>query len=110
MENLRWLIYLPHVISAAFAILGVPLALGLVAPNGLYGIRTHKTLENSEVWYLANTAGGIAMIVAGVVSVCIVILLHKYVGIDNVHKLALPMFVPVLMILLLLVPVSLHFA
>lgn len=36
----------------------LPLALGLVPPNGLYGFRTPKTLSSSEVWFAANKVGG----------------------------------------------------
>ncbi len=45
--------------------LGVPLFLGKVPPNSLYGLRTDKTLENEEVWYRGNRFAGAALVVAG---------------------------------------------
>jgi uncharacterized membrane protein len=45
--------------------LGIPLAMQKVPPNEYYGTRTPKTLSNSAIWYAANRAGGIDLIVAG---------------------------------------------
>ena len=49
-----------------FAI-GVPLALKLVPPNPVYGVRTSKTWSSREVWYAANRSAGINMAIAGIV-------------------------------------------
>jgi uncharacterized membrane protein len=43
----------------------VPLVLGMVAPNGLYGFRTPRTLSSPHIWYRANRAAGWFMIAAG---------------------------------------------
>jgi uncharacterized membrane protein len=50
-----------------FSILGIPLALKLVPPNPVYGVRTSKTFSNREVWYAANRSAGINMAVTGIV-------------------------------------------
>jgi uncharacterized membrane protein len=49
-----------------FAI-GVPLALKLVPPNSVYGVRTSKTRASLEVWYASNRSAGINMAIAGIV-------------------------------------------
>ena len=49
-----------------FAI-GVPLALKLVPPNPVYGVRTSKTRSRREVWYASNRSAGINMAIAGIV-------------------------------------------
>ncbi|HEX5431511.1 MAG TPA: SdpI family protein [Bryobacteraceae bacterium] len=40
----------------------IPMALGMVPPNGFYGFRTEKTLSSPKVWYPANRACGWFMI------------------------------------------------
>ena len=52
---------------AVVILASVPLVLKLVPRNGVYGFRTRRTVESDEVWYPANRAAGIAMIVAAVV-------------------------------------------
>ena len=39
-------------------VLALPLILGVIPPNRLYGVRTPKTISSTEVWYRANRAGG----------------------------------------------------
>ena len=36
------------------AILSIPLMRRKIPPNGLYGFRTQKTIDNPELWYLVN--------------------------------------------------------
>ena len=59
---------MPEMMSAlapALVTIGsVPLVLKLVPRNGVYGFRTRRTVESDEVWYPANRAAGLAMIVA----------------------------------------------
>ncbi len=56
-------------IGVVLIVLGVPLAIGRVAPNSVYGYRTAKTLGNAAVWYPANRYCGRAMVYAGVATV-----------------------------------------
>jgi uncharacterized membrane protein len=49
--------------------LSVPMMLGKVPPNPLYGFRTSKTLSDERIWYEANRQSGKAGIVAGVLMV-----------------------------------------
>jgi uncharacterized membrane protein len=48
---------------------GVALALKLVPPNPIVGVRTSKTWSSPEVWYAANQLAGINLAIAGVVIV-----------------------------------------
>lgn len=43
-------------------LVGVPLALGLVPPNGLYGVRTRKTLATRDAWFAVNRWAGLALV------------------------------------------------
>jgi uncharacterized membrane protein len=49
----------------------VPMLLGWVPPNRLYGFRTSKTLSDARIWYEANRLSGAAGIVAGALMVAI---------------------------------------
>jgi uncharacterized membrane protein len=53
--------YVPVTIITVFA---VPLALKLVPPNRLYGIRTAQTLSNRDIWFRVNRVAGFARILA----------------------------------------------
>jgi uncharacterized membrane protein len=47
------------------ALLSLPLALGRVPPNGVYGFRTEASLASAAVWYRSNHAAGVAGVVLG---------------------------------------------
>jgi uncharacterized membrane protein len=43
----------------------IPLILRMIPRNGWYGFRVPKTLASDQVWYPANQAAGIALLLAG---------------------------------------------
>jgi uncharacterized membrane protein len=43
----------------------IPLIFRMIPRNGFYGFRVPKTLASDSVWYPANQASGIALLVAG---------------------------------------------
>ena len=47
----------------------VALALKLVPPNPVVGVRTSKTRSSREIWYAANRLAGINTAIAGIVTV-----------------------------------------
>jgi hypothetical protein len=47
--------------------LAIPLALGKVKPNWVYGFRTPRTINNPDIWYPVNAYAGKALIYAGIV-------------------------------------------
>lgn len=62
----------PFFVPAALILLvAVPLALGLVPRNRLYGVRTTKTLADARVWERANRFGGLALAAAGGLSLVV---------------------------------------
>lgn len=91
----RLLFGLPYGLSVLFAAMGLPMALGMVDPNPVYGVRTARTMADPAIWYAANTTGGTAMVVLGLLSLVIVYLLHRFWGTDSDKKLIVPIFVPV---------------
>ncbi len=58
----------PSIIILLFSI---PLVLGIVPRNRVYGIRTCKTLSDDAVWYPANRFGGWALIVSSGISIVV---------------------------------------
>jgi hypothetical protein len=48
--------------------LSVPLILGKIPPNGLYGFRIPATIENPQLWYKVNTYSGKRLLVVGLVT------------------------------------------
>lgn len=50
--------------AVLIALLAVPLILGAVPPNRVYGIRTRRTLADARLWYAANRAGGWLLLAA----------------------------------------------
>ena len=47
--------------------LSVPLILGKIPPNGLYGFRVKKTMENPDIWYPVNTYSGKWLLATGMI-------------------------------------------
>jgi uncharacterized membrane protein len=47
----------------------IPMVIGVVPPNRLYGFRTRKTLSSPEIWYRANRVSGWFMIAACIVAI-----------------------------------------
>ena len=84
-----------------FAVLALPLVLGLVPPNRYYGLRTAATLGSSTVWIRANRAAGWGVLAASTLY-AVVARLYPYVrgGPGDVWTLHLLSFVLPLLVAL----------
>jgi uncharacterized membrane protein len=49
------------------SLVGLPMALRLIPPNRLFGVRTAHTLASPDVWYLANFRAGVTAVVLGLI-------------------------------------------
>jgi len=47
--------------------MAIPLVLGLIPRNRIYGVRIPKTLSDDGVWYRTNRFGGWVLIVSGAI-------------------------------------------
>lgn len=47
----------------------IPMIRGWVKPNWIYGFRVRKTVENPDIWYLANAYAGKWLLGCGVLTV-----------------------------------------
>lgn len=103
MDDVILNIALPYVVGVIYTALGVPLALGRVAPNGWYGVRIPKTMENQDVWYSVNRTCGRAMIACGGLSLVIAFLLHVVWGTESAAMLMVPIVVQILLIVVSIV-------
>jgi hypothetical protein len=56
-------------------ILSIPMILKIVKPNGLYGFRVKKTLENPDIWYTANCYSGKWLLATGLITIMTAIVL-----------------------------------
>ena len=59
------------------AMISLPLILGLVPPNGIYGFRTRFTMSSREIWYPANAFLGWALLVASAGSAVVLLMLPE---------------------------------
>jgi uncharacterized membrane protein len=50
-----------------FIVLGLPLVVGRIPPNKLYGFRTPATIADVSLWYRVNRAAGIDLVAGGLV-------------------------------------------
>jgi hypothetical protein len=48
-------------------VLSIPMILKIVKPNGLYGFRVKKTMENPDIWYAVNSYSGKWLLGTGLV-------------------------------------------
>jgi hypothetical protein len=51
------------------ATLSVPMILKKIPPNGLYGFRVKKTMENPNIWYPVNAYSGKLLFAASLVQI-----------------------------------------
>lgn len=49
------------------AVISIPLILRKITPNGFYGFRVRKTMEDPEIWYTANEYSGKWLLIASLV-------------------------------------------
>lgn len=62
----RLILLFTFVISGLLTtLLAIPMILEKVKPNFLYGFRVPKTLDNPQIWYLANRYAGWRLMWAG---------------------------------------------
>lgn len=57
-------------IPVVIAVFAVPVVLGKVPPNPIYGFRTPKTLSSPGIWYAANRIAGWLLIGAATMTIC----------------------------------------
>ncbi|HYO94301.1 MAG TPA: SdpI family protein [Polyangiaceae bacterium] len=72
--------------SGVLVVVALPLVLGKIPPNGLYGLRLEATLEDSTVWYEANRVAGRDLLLVAAASVALSLLCAFAWHIGDVHS------------------------
>jgi hypothetical protein len=68
----------PFAIPAfAFFVLSIPLAIGVIPPNRLYGFRTRRTFADEALWYRVNRMVGFGIMIASAIY-AVVAIKHPY--------------------------------
>jgi hypothetical protein len=62
------------IVGVGMIALAVPLYLGWVPRNSIYGVRFPATLAHDEIWYPINARGGRDMIAIGLTSLGLVVI------------------------------------
>jgi|GEM_PF-3155310 len=76
------LAYLPLLL----VVIGLPMALKLVPPKGIYGIRTPETLANAAMWHMSNIRAGVTGIVAGLASTILNVIVANSPAMTDARK------------------------
>ncbi len=71
------------------AIIALPLYFEKIPPNGLYGFRVKKTMENPDIWYPVNKYSSRWLIAAGIIMALSAVGLSFFPGISlDVYSIA----------------------
>lgn len=70
------------------AMLGLPLWLGLIPPNRVYGYRTEQSLGSTGAWYDLNQSAGLLMVCTALLLLGVVVLIWKAFNWQPTMKLA----------------------
>jgi len=78
-------------------VLALPLYFEKIPPNGLYGFRVRKTMEDPLVWYPVNKYSSRWLMATGIITALAALFLYQLPGISlDVYALAcLSIFIPV---------------
>ncbi len=82
----------------AFIAVGVPLVLGRIGRNRIYGYRSPRTLRDDRIWYPVNAMSGLWLIWGGLLSLVIGVLLVLLRNREDAVKLVIGIGVPALLI------------
>lgn len=52
-------------VPVLFVLLAIPLIVGIVPRNYLYGFRSRRTLQSDALWYPVNRVAGVLLALAG---------------------------------------------
>ncbi len=73
IAQLTWMFI---VVSAIMIVVGLPMAMNVIKPNRLYGVRTPRTLSDERVWYLANPYAGKRLVLVGIITIILAAVLR----------------------------------
>ncbi|RUO65416.1 SdpI/YhfL protein family protein [Pseudidiomarina planktonica] len=99
MQLEKFVSFVSYATSILFTAIGIPLALKMVPPNSAYGVRIDQTLSSTEAWYSINTNTGIALIIAGIVSLFLIYLINNRLSLNPNTALVLILALPITLVI-----------
>lgn len=69
-------------LSVLFIALAIPLIQKRVPPNGIYGFRVPKTLNNPDIWYAVNAHFAVRMMWVGIITLIMSLVLFAIPGLS----------------------------
>ena len=99
-EFLNTLYIAAVVLGGLMVLVAIPMMLGIIKPNRVYGFRTKKTLSNEKIWYKANAFGGWALFLGGLVILAATGLIYYYAYEAMVDFWYLVMLGPIVLVVL----------
>jgi hypothetical protein len=63
------LVYLFILSGVLISALSIPMIMNKIPPNGLYGFRVKKTMEDPKIWYPVNAYSGKWLLAIGIVTI-----------------------------------------
>lgn len=76
MEDKTILLVLYLLAGVLLVLLSIPLHRQRITPNGLYGFRVKKTMENPEIWYAVNKHFSIRLFWTGISTILAAVILY----------------------------------
>lgn len=64
-----WILLFPLMLGSLCCLLAIPLIMQKIPPNLFYGLRTHQTMSDKNLWYRANRQAGLAVFVSGLLAI-----------------------------------------
>ena len=91
-------------VAVAFILFALPLALNMVTPGSLYGVRLSLATNDPNLWYTVNQVAGWWMIGLGALTAVLALALYKRPMTDQQYgfRVAFPLMAGVLLGLVLL--------
>lgn len=69
--------------AVALAVISFPFILRLVPPNKTYGLRSPLTLSDPDLWYRANTTGGLRLLCFALIVLTAAVLFYLVPGLEE---------------------------
>jgi uncharacterized membrane protein len=94
-DQIRWMRFVP----LAFVAVALPMALEMIPPNPIYGVRTAATMSSAETWYRANQWAGAASVGLGLLALFVNLGADRARRVTLDHKMWIVVVTPVVVTL-----------
>ncbi len=83
---MKILVWLSYGVPVILLLVSIPMILGLIPPNAVYGYRTQYTISSPDIWYAENYKAGVAFAVISLVAIAVIYLIMKFSMRPLLHK------------------------